>query len=160
MPTHAERTALLFLSGVLALGAGVRVARALQQGEKPPLAAAAALDAQRRTVDSVRRMQGAKTVGRPPAPVPRPSRRPLQVRTAPPIVRYPIDLDRADSAHLLVLPGVGPALAGRIVAQRDSFGPFGGPAELARRVRGIGPATTARLAPLVTFSGTARGRAP
>lgn len=158
MPTHAERTALLFLSGVLALGAGVRVARALQQGEKPPPAAAAALSVQRQAVDSARRMQGAKTVGpRPPAPTPVRSRAP---RPAPPVVRFPIDVDRADSARLLVLPGVGPALAGRIVAQRDSFGPFGGPTELARRVRGIGPAMTARLAPLVTFSGTARGRSP
>lgn len=67
----------------------------------------------------------------------------------------PIDLDQADEAEIDLLPRVGPALARRIVANRDSLGPFGGLAAL-RRVRGIGPATLERLAPFVTFSGQAR----
>ena len=67
----------------------------------------------------------------------------------------PIDLDRASAAEIERLPGVGPALAARIVARRDSFGPFGGLAELGL-VKGVGPATLKRLARLVTFSGQAR----
>jgi competence protein ComEA len=66
-----------------------------------------------------------------------------------------IDLDQATEAEIDRLPRVGPALARRIVANRDSLGPFGALSGL-RRVRGIGPATLERLAPLVTFSGQVR----
>jgi DNA uptake protein ComE-like DNA-binding protein len=67
----------------------------------------------------------------------------------------PIDLDRATAAEIEALPRVGPALARRIVANRDSAGPFGTLEALAR-IRGLGPATRKLLAPLVTFSGQAR----
>ena len=66
-----------------------------------------------------------------------------------------VDLDIADTVQIGRLPGVGPALARRIVASRDSLGPFGALAAL-RRVKGVGPATLERLAGLVTFSGQAR----
>lgn len=66
-----------------------------------------------------------------------------------------LDLDLADAAAMERLPGIGPALAKRIVASRDSLGPFGLLSALGR-VKGIGPATMKRLAPLVTFSGQAR----
>jgi competence protein ComEA len=48
----------------------------------------------------------------------------------------------ADSLDLL--PGIGPVLAARIVADRAARGPFTSWTEL-DRVRGIGPATVARL---------------
>lgn len=54
-----------------------------------------------------------------------------------------IDVNRADEAALQTLPGVGPALARRIVEARKQR-PFATVEELAR-VRGIGPATVARL---------------
>lgn len=63
-----------------------------------------------------------------------------------------IDINRASAAELGRLPGVGPALAGRIVADRQQRGAFGGIAAL-ERVRGIGPATLARLAPHLSFGG-------
>jgi len=66
-----------------------------------------------------------------------------------------IDLDTADPRAIEALPRVGPALARRIVANRDSLGPFGSLDHL-RRVKGIGPATLAVLEPLVTFSRQAR----
>ena len=66
-----------------------------------------------------------------------------------------IDLDVATATEIERLPGLGPALARRIVASRDSLGPFGILSAVAR-VRGVGPATLQRLAPLVTFSGQAR----
>jgi competence protein ComEA len=66
-----------------------------------------------------------------------------------------VDLDLADTVQIGRLPRVGPALARRIVANRDSLGPFGALTAL-RRVKGVGPATLERLAGLVTFSGQAR----
>lgn len=59
-----------------------------------------------------------------------------------------VDLNRADTLALQALPGVGPALARRIVEARRSA-PFGSVDDL-ERVRGIGPATLARLRALVT----------
>jgi competence protein ComEA len=55
-----------------------------------------------------------------------------------------LSLNEASLAELESLPGVGPVLAGRIVAAR----PFRTVDEL-DRVRGIGPKSLARLAPLV-----------
>ncbi len=74
----------------------------------------------------------------PPAPAPPsgPPARPLDPNTCPP-----------DS--LLLLPGVGPVLAGRLVAARAER-PFTSPADL-QRVKGIGERTAARLAPHLLF---------
>jgi competence protein ComEA len=55
-----------------------------------------------------------------------------------------VAVNRADAAELATLPGIGPALAGAIVAERARGGPFRRPEDLAR-VRGIGPATVERL---------------
>ena len=66
-----------------------------------------------------------------------------------------IDLDAATAQEIESLPANGPALAGRIVANRDSFGSFGSLDALGR-VKGLGPATRRRLASRVTFSGQAR----
>ena len=54
----------------------------------------------------------------------------------------------ATAAELERLPGVGPALARRIIAHRDSVGAFDSVDQL-DRVRGIGPALLAKLRPLV-----------
>jgi competence ComEA-like helix-hairpin-helix protein len=62
-----------------------------------------------------------------------------------------VDLNTATAAELEGLPGVGPALAARIVAWRDANGPFRSPAEL-EKVPGIGPATATRLLPRVRAS--------
>ncbi|MHB1193310.1 MAG: ComEA family DNA-binding protein [Longimicrobiales bacterium] len=62
----------------------------------------------------------------------------------------PLDLNRADTLALQALPGVGPALARRIVAAREEarFRTL----EDLLKVRGIGPATLERLRPLVAVS--------
>jgi competence ComEA-like helix-hairpin-helix protein len=60
----------------------------------------------------------------------------------------PLDINAATGAQFERLHGIGPALAARIVAYRDSIGRFGTISEL-ERVRGIGPALMAKLAPLV-----------
>ncbi|MGC0142303.1 helix-hairpin-helix domain-containing protein [Pseudactinotalea sp. Z1732] len=59
-----------------------------------------------------------------------------------------VNLNSAGSAELQTLPGIGPAMAERILAHRDEHGPFGSVEEL-RAVSGIGPATMERLRDLV-----------
>lgn len=59
-----------------------------------------------------------------------------------------ININTAGELALIELPGVGPALAGRIVAYREKR-TFKAPDEL-RRVRGIGPAKFAKIEPLIT----------
>jgi competence protein ComEA len=58
----------------------------------------------------------------------------------------PLDVNLASAAELERLPGVGPALAARIVDVRQRDGPFGSVDDL-RRVRGVGGATLERLRP-------------
>jgi DNA uptake protein ComE-like DNA-binding protein len=65
---------------------------------------------------------------------------------------HTIDIDHATATEIEALPRIGPATARRIVANRDSLGPFGSLAGL-KRVKGMGPASLARLAPLITFGG-------
>ncbi len=65
-----------------------------------------------------------------------------------------IDLDRADARELARLPRIGPGLAARILADRESRGPFGSLEALAR-VSGVGPGLVETIRPYSTFSGTA-----
>ena len=59
-------------------------------------------------------------------------------RLARPVVKgEKIDVDRAPAGELIRLPRIGPTLAARIVANRDSRGPFGSLVQL-DRVTGIG----------------------
>lgn len=60
-------------------------------------------------------------------------------------LRRPLPLNGADEAELACLPGIGPALAARIVADRRARGPFAEVQSL-ERVPGIGRARLARLA--------------
>ncbi|EKP94946.1 ComEA family DNA-binding protein [Thermaerobacter subterraneus] len=60
-----------------------------------------------------------------------------------------IDINRATAAELEALPGIGPALAQRIVADREVNGPFRRPQDLTR-VPGIGEKTLAQLLPHIT----------
>lgn len=59
-----------------------------------------------------------------------------------------LDINRADVLALQALPGVGPALARRIVAHRETHGPFRRPADLLY-VSGVGAKRYARLHGLI-----------
>ena len=162
VPTPAERQALLFVAAVAALGVGARGCRALAP-EHAATADRTALAQQIAAVDSAvvaggaRRPSGARRLS---ARAKAPTGAGERTRTGAPLVDSPaaasgvtatVDVDRASAAELDRLPGIGPALAGRIVADREQRGPFGSLREL-ERVKGIGPALSARLAPHVTFS--------
>ncbi|MDT0630284.1 helix-hairpin-helix domain-containing protein [Rubrivirga sp. S365] len=58
----------------------------------------------------------------------------------------PTNLNTASAADLQRLPGIGPALAGRIVAYRETNGPFRSPDQIVE-VKGIGDKTFEKLAP-------------
>jgi len=62
-----------------------------------------------------------------------------------------VDLNRASVEELRTLPGIGPALAARVVAWRAANGPFHSADEL-EKVPGIGRKTATRLRPLVRAS--------
>lgn len=59
-----------------------------------------------------------------------------------------VDLNTADMQALDTLPGIGPALAQRIIADREKNGPFATPEDL-KRVPGIGEKKFEALADLV-----------
>jgi competence ComEA-like helix-hairpin-helix protein len=67
----------------------------------------------------------------------------------PLLVGLPVDLNTAGTAALEALPGVGPALAARIVEDRAANGPFYRVEEL-DRVSGVGDALLRDLGPLIT----------
>jgi len=135
MLTADERRAVLFLSGVLLVGGVVRWTRS---PAVPPPAAAVAPEIKG---DDVFRQ--AALARRAAAQA-----RPLDSTET-------IDVDTASEAAIERLPGVGPALAQRIVQDRQANGPFGSLDGL-DQVSGIGPAMLARLTPHVRFSGPPR----
>jgi competence protein ComEA len=134
MLTSEEKRAALFLAAIAAVGGGVRLLR--PPLEPPPAVVAPEIrggDVQRQAALARREAE---------------LLRPLQPGES-------VDVDRASARELERLPGVGPALAGRIVADRDAHGPFGS-VEALDQVPGVGPALLARVRPHVRFSGPRR----
>jgi competence protein ComEA len=130
MPSSSDRRAALLLVGLAGLGLGVRL---IVGGLPAPGAVAYRFGNERRpSRDSVER--DAARLAQPLAAGER------------------VDVDRAPATELDRLPRIGPALAARIVADRDAGGPFGSLDGL-RRVPGVGASTARALAPHVTFSG-------
>jgi competence protein ComEA len=82
----------------------------------------------------------------PPAREPAPRREAGTGVGRPRPADAPLDVNLATVADLERLPGVGPALAARIVDARARDGPFASVDDL-RRVRGVGAATLERLRP-------------
>lgn len=157
--TSSERKALLFLAALLSLGAGARFVNAARTER---LAVShqrngARLSAQIAAVDSEKDRQRQARQSRSK----RSSRARGRTQVASPAEARPpdsviiIDVDRASTSELELLPRVGPALAKRIVSDRDEHGAFGS-LDALTRVKGIGPKLVTRIAKHVTFSGSAR----
>jgi competence ComEA-like helix-hairpin-helix protein len=119
-----ERRALAIILGLLLLATAARWV----QRPRPILADATAVD--------LEALEEASRAARPP---PR--------RTLKPGTR--LDPNTATAQELEALPGVGPAMAGRIVEAREA-GRFSTLDDL-RRVKGIGPGVLAKLEPHVTL---------
>ena len=175
--TAQERQALWFLLALTLLGAGVRMLRSRDRVELP--ADSAALSGQLAAVDSA--IEG--TVSRRPKTRKKRSERmrsAAEEREADPLAslsavprsggfdgsaeprggsafrgRSLVDLDVASQAEIETLPWVGPALAERIVRNREKCGSFGSVAAL-QRVAGVGSGIAERLSERVTFSGSPR----
>jgi competence protein ComEA len=171
MPTPAEQKALLFLGAVALMGGAVRLlgggtAAEATAADREGLAAqivavegaAAAARAERsggkaRKSPRGKRKQPATGGGSGAADSARGTEsRPGAIRRP---LATPVDVDRATVAELQELPGIGPSLAARIVADRNANGPFGTLAAL-DGVSGVGPTLINKLGPHVTFSGPPR----
>jgi competence protein ComEA len=80
-------------------------------------------------------------------------------RPAMPVTRLPrheldfqVDLNQATWAELVQLPGIGPSLADRILADREQNGNFQRRSDLGR-VHGIGPVILERVLPFIAVRG-------
>ena len=97
--------------------------------------------------------------------VPRRGEAPFTPAPAPPVASTParpalgsgggppsekINLNQADATALATLPGIGPALAGRIIAYRTEHGPFKQIEDL-KLVRGIGDAIFESIRPYIVL---------
>ena len=87
-------------------------------------------------------------------------------RPIPPVIEYPeqkillgipIEINHAAPAELEAIPDIGPKLAQKIVAYRESHGPFRSGASL-EEVPGIGPKLRAKLEKHVSFGPSSRAQ--
>ncbi|MET0386257.1 MAG: helix-hairpin-helix domain-containing protein [Polyangiales bacterium] len=110
---------------------------ALARSERPP-----------RAGDTSAGVHTAAARGRGQAPPPLPAAV-SQLRRGEPLA-----LNDATVSDLVLLPGIGPKLAQRIVDERTRRGGFARVEEL-RSVKGVGPAVLARVAPLLRVTAQA-----
>jgi hypothetical protein len=154
MATPGERKALLFFGMVAMLGAGVRV----WQARRPAASHFSSSSADTYIGDSVRppRSGSAKSPGMTRATVRNTTSRSRtgQINRDSTSI---VDLDRATTSEIDALGVLPKGTARLIVADRDSFGPFGSMDEL-RRVPFLSASTLRKLAPRVTFSRIPRPR--
>jgi len=144
--------------GVYALPGDARVQDALlAAGGTTADADLAALNPAQRLRDEARVMVPARSPAPPPLPTPAPGALPrplvpdaVDPLAAPlPVAASPINVNRATATDLDALPGIGPALAQRIVEHRAANGAFATLDALAD-VRGISPRMVDDLRPLAT----------
>lgn len=173
---RSDHKALMFVSAIAVLGAGVRVVRAAGGDARP--AAQPALDRQVTAADSAAhagRSAGARGGGgrqgrgrgarsRTAADTGKRKRDSVARANTAPLDRAgyiggKLDLDVATLAQLDSLPGVSLLMARRIVLDRIAHGPFVTRDGL-RRVSGVGQFFLSRIDSLITFSGTVRMPSP
>lgn len=67
----------------------------------------------------------------------------------------PVQVNTASRGELERLPGIGPVIAERIIAYRESFGPFKEIDEL-KKIHGIGSVKINKIAPYISFNDTVK----
>lgn len=152
------RAGLVFVVAALLVGGGFREwRRSHEERFQDLIAGLEARDARRVERESSQRraMPGASSLGLLADSSHAASPRGSSLRaTARGIPLGRVNPDRANAGELERLPGIGPALAARIVADRDSRGPFRAP-EALLRVPGIGPRTLERIRAYLQFTAPA-----
>ena len=136
----ARWSAVIALAGLCGLG----ITWSILRGRGPVTLTPAAITTAPNPIDA---RDPAPAAEREPPAAASPSPRPRPANG----LAQPIDLNTATQAELELLPGIGPALAARIIASRQSDGLFEDVDDL-DRVPGIGPKTMARLRPLIRVS--------
>ena len=153
-PPAAGATAVIHMigavkdPGVYALPLGSRVLDAVNRAgglAKDAAPEAINLAAQIRDGEQIRIPRRGEA---PPGPLPDPG--PSGGTGPPGAAPGKLNVNTADQAALEELPGIGPALAGRILSFRQANGPFKNLGEL-DAVSGIGPAMLGNLRDLVVF---------
>ncbi len=138
--TQAESNVVLFLVFMFVLGIGVRMVRGGGHRARPDYT----------QEDSVFRARSAApepmNMAAGQAQVADSARRTAPTKAAPRVV----DINHAPKEALVSLPGIGDAMAERILAYRREHGPFHTIGELCN-VKGIGKKKLERLAPYCTL---------
>ena len=144
---NAEETVFVHVSGAVAkpglveLSSGSRVADAIEA------AGGAADDASLEALNLARKVQDGEHVHLPSTlEISQSQQTATQPSDVPSVsdVSGKVNLNTASAEELQTLPGIGPSIAQRIVADRDSSGPFSAPEDL-KRVSGIGEKKFAAL---------------
>jgi competence protein ComEA len=153
MVFYAQRQLVVLLALLAAFGGGLAVDRwrrahpdrveRLEHFDRDEAREAPASDGEPRGEGAPSRLDAGPPPGAPPRP---PKLRADASGTAERLV----ELNRATADELTRLPGIGPALAARIIQARERE-PFTSIEDL-RRVRGVGAAKLERVRPLVTVS--------
>lgn len=140
--TRDESRAVAFLAVLLLLAAAARIINRpapVAITASPIDVAALRAAGQALAAQQAPRQPKARTSVRRPAP-------PTAVRIEPSV--GPLDLNRASLEEIDRLPGIGPAVAARILARRDSIRRYRRVEDL-DSVKGIGPALLEKIRPLV-----------
>lgn len=151
MATPAERKALLFFGIVAMLGAGVRVWRARNPRLPRPSTDIFVSEPRGSSSGSPGKSSGSR---RKTARTGAAGSRTGQINRDSNSI---VDIDRAAASEIDALGVLPKGMARLIIADRDSFGPFGSLGEL-QRVPFLSASTLRKLAPRVTFSRIPRPR--
>lgn len=145
-PIYIHLTGAVRQPGVLQLHPGTRVFEALEAaGGALPEADLNRINLAKFIIDGEQLYVPVKeeTLPRPPVSG---SKRKTASAVADAKVSGPLDLNRATQTQLETVPGIGPALARRIIAYREAHGGFQTYEEL-DEVSGIGPSTLEKFRP-------------